>query len=73
MNIHYDGTNEKCPLPLVKLRVMLKKMNQDDTCTILVKDQGSKKDIPKWLTSRGYTYRCSKINDNTIKLQINNQ
>lgn len=70
MNIHYDGTNEKCPVPLVKLRVMLKKMNKGDTCTVKVNDQGSKQDIPKWLTSRDYEYSAEQIDDNTLELLI---
>lgn len=72
MNIHYDGTNEKCPVPLVKLRVMLKEMGKGDTCRLILNDQGSKQDIPKWLTSRNYSYSCSQINDNTIELLIQN-
>ncbi len=61
----YDATQEKCPLPLVKMRLMLKKMHKGDTCKIRIADHGSKKDIPKYLHKMGYIF-YEKIVDNTI-------
>lgn len=70
MQYKYDATLEKCPLPLVKLRVILKKMQANDTCLMLISDQGSKKDIPQLLIKLGYTYSLKQINDVIVELFI---
>ena len=65
MNYQYDASEEACPLPLVKLRVMLKKMNVGDSCHLLIKDSGSKSDIPKLLDKLNHTY-TSTVNEQGI-------
>lgn len=69
MIYEYDGTDEKCPVPLVQMRLLLKKMNQGDQCTILVTDSGSKQDIPKLLRKQGYQY-TEMINADIVKIVI---
>lgn len=66
----YDATLEKCPLPLVKLRRILKNMLEGEHCIIQIADQGSKQDIPKLLKQYGYEYSESTINHNVIELRI---
>ena len=69
----YDGVGKKCPVPLVQLRLILKKMQLGDQCTITIDDSGSIKDIPKLLNKQGYDYG-EKITDNgivEIKIQKN--
>ena len=66
----YDGTEEKCPLPLVKMRVILKKMHYGDTFTLKICDKGSIKDIPKLLTSQGYIFSQCYINKDKTKAPI---
>ena len=51
MNYEYDANKDKCPLPLVKLRVILKKMVAGDTCLLTIKDSGSKQDILRNVTT----------------------
>lgn len=70
MNYEYDASNERCPLPLVNLRMMLKKMQSGDTCVILLADSGSKSDIPKLLDKQGYQYSTLRIDDSHIQLTI---
>lgn len=65
-----DATLDKCPLPLVKLRIILKKMKVEDTCVMLISDKGSKKDIPKLLLKKGYSYSENCINDTVVELKI---
>ena len=66
MNYHYDASAEACPLPLVKLRVLLKKMKHGDSCRLLIKDTGSKSDIPRLLDKLNYPY-TSSVDDNGIQ------
>ncbi|NMP32479.1 sulfurtransferase TusA family protein [Thalassotalea sp. M1531] len=66
VNYQYDATKEACPLPLVKLRVMLKKMKTGESCRLLLKDTGSKSDIPRLLDKLGHSY-TSQVGDDSIQ------
>jgi len=66
----YNGCEEKCPVPLIKTRLLLKKMQANDSCIIYLCDEGSITDIPKLLTKLGYNY-CQSINDHIVKIIIN--
>jgi len=70
MIYEYDAKSEKCPIPLVQLRLILKKMSCTDFCLLKISDQGSIKDIPKLLTNQGYEFKASWLEDNTLELFI---
>ena len=70
MNYEYDARSEKCPVPLVQLRLLLKKMSNNDSCLLKLSDKGSIEDIPKLLTKQGYTYKQSWLEKNTLELFI---
>lgn len=65
----YDGRGEQCPVPLINLRLLLKKMDVDDLCVVFIDDSGSIKDIPKFLNKLGFNYQQISI-DNGIKLSV---
>jgi len=69
----YDATQDKCPLPLVKMRMILKKMQHDDICVIRISDKGSLKDIPIYLTKTGYIYTQRIIDITSVELSIKNR
>ena len=66
----YDGTAEKCPVPLIQLRLLLKKMIIGDECIIKVTDKGSLQDIPKLLTKKGYQFIESLRDDGIVQINI---
>ncbi|TMM44773.1 sulfurtransferase TusA family protein [Colwellia ponticola] len=66
----YDGKGQKCPVPLVNLRFLLKKMHQGDQCIILIDDIGSINDIPKLLDKYNYCYQAQTIDDGAVEIQI---
>ncbi len=70
MIFQYDASKEKCPLPLVNLRLILKKMQQGDICILKLKDSGSKDDIPKLLTKLSYCYNQSCIDNGVVEITI---
>jgi len=72
MIFQYDASQEKCPLPLVNLRLLLKKMQNDDVCIIKIRDTGSIEDIPKLLIKLGYEYHSNLIDGDVVELTINN-
>jgi len=70
MQYEYDGTHEKCPLPLVKTRLILKKMRPEDSCILRIADTGSKNDIPKLLTKHGYSFSQTNVSASVVELII---
>jgi tRNA 2-thiouridine synthesizing protein A len=70
MIYEYDARSEKCPVPLVQLRLLLKKMSSTDSCLLKISDAGSIKDIPKLLSKQGYTFKQSWLEENTLELFI---
>ncbi|WP_286267167.1 sulfurtransferase TusA family protein [Thalassotalea atypica] len=73
MIYEYDATLDKCPLPLVKLRVVLKKMAAKDSCIIRLADSGSKSDIPKLLYKQQYPFTTKQLSNNVVELHIYNR
>ncbi len=67
----YDGRGQKCPVPLIKLRLILKKMQFGDQCIITIDDKGSIQDIPKLLTKQSYCYQMKTISSGVIEISIN--
>ena len=65
MIYEYDATKDKCPVPLVNLRLILRKLTPTDSCLIRIYDNGSKKDIPKLLLKQGFYFE-ERIVDNCI-------
>ncbi len=70
MVYQYDARYEQCPLPLVKMRLMLKKMQRHDSFLIIIADNGSKSDIPNYLLSKGYQYTQQQLSDVLVELHI---
>lgn len=73
MIFEYDASGEKCPLPLVNLRLLLKKMQQDDVCILTITDKGSIEDIPKLLNKLGYRYNQSLIDNGGVRITLSSK
>lgn len=70
MIFQYDAVDDKCPLPLVNLRLILKKMTKKDSCLLKIRDKGSKDNIPKLLNKLGYPYNQRCIDNDVIQITI---
>lgn len=70
MQYEYDATADKCPLPLVKTRVMLKKLEQGDCLRVLIADHGTKSDLPRYLTKVGYAFQQQNIDNSVVEILI---
>lgn len=66
----YNGIDKKCPVPLINLRLLLKKMNGGDECVITINDAGSLKDIPKLLFQQGYDFHQKKRAGDVMEISI---
>jgi len=70
MLYEYDACEEQCPLPLLNMRLILKKMQCGDKFILKVIDQGSKSDIPRYLTNKGYQYTQHQLSSTLIEFRI---
>lgn len=70
MIFEYDASDDKCPLPLVNLRLLLKKMQKGDLCILTIADKGSTEDIPKLLNKLGYHYDQNFSESGRVKITI---
>lgn len=70
MLYEYDASSEKCPLPLVKMRVILKKMQLGDTCMIRIVDKGSKENIPHYLKQSAVNFKLQLLDKKTLEITI---
>lgn len=70
MIYEYDATQDKCPVPLVNLRLLLRKLTPIDSCLIRICDNGSKKDIPKLLTKQGFYFEHREVDEHIVELTI---
>ncbi|MCP4986539.1 MAG: sulfurtransferase TusA family protein [Colwellia sp.] len=66
----YSGIGKKCPVPLVQLRLIMKKMCLGDQCIVTLNDSGSIKDIPKLLKKKGYQYCEQSIGEGIVQISI---
>lgn len=73
MIFEYDASDEKCPLPLVNLRLLLKKMQKGDLCILTIADKGSTEDIPKLLNKLDYRFNESLIDNGRVKITISSK
>ncbi|MGB0893468.1 MAG: sulfurtransferase TusA family protein [Parashewanella sp.] len=65
-----DLTQYRCPLPLVKTKLLLKKMTQGEQLQLLLSDPGSRQDVPQFLTKQGYLVKELLNNDSNLHLLI---
>lgn len=70
MTYEYDATQDKCPVPLVNLRLILRKLTPTDSCLIRICDNGSKKDIPKLLLKQGFYFEERIVDKHIVELLI---
>jgi len=68
----YDSCKDKCPLPLVKTRVILKKMLPKESCLIKVCDKGSMKNIVSYLTKyqQQWHFSTRMLNERILEITI---
>ncbi|ASP49727.1 sulfurtransferase TusA family protein [Cognaticolwellia beringensis] len=70
MIYEYDATQDKCPVPLVNLRLLLRKLTPIDSCLIRICDNGSKRDIPKLLIKKGFYFEQRNVDKYIVELKI---
>ncbi|MGL4446989.1 sulfurtransferase TusA family protein [Shewanella sp.] len=49
-----DLTSFRCPIPLVRIKLILRRMAVGETLQILLSDSGSRRDVPLFLQKQGH-------------------
>lgn len=65
-----DLTPWRCPEPLIRLKLWLRKAQSGQTVTIRLADAGSRQDIPAYLQRQGHHVEMQQEPDNTLSLQL---
>lgn len=68
--IKYDARSDRCPVPLVKTKLLLKSLDKGQALRILLCDSGSKQDIPKWMTSIGLPFITTQLSNNVLEVSV---
>ncbi|WP_440904693.1 sulfurtransferase TusA family protein [Catenovulum sp. SX2] len=67
-----DCRDMRCPMPLLTLKLSLKKAQQGMQIQLLLRDAASVKDIPAWLKLKAYPFKLSQLSDNDYLLSVTN-
>lgn len=69
-HLEYDASEEKCPVPLVQTKLLLKQLEPGQVLKVLLTDPGSIHDIPKFLTMKGIRFELRKPHHNIVELTL---
>lgn len=65
-----DLTPWRCPEPLVRLKLWLRDAQPGQSLQILLKDAGSRQDIPAWLLRQGHRVQLSQASGEYLCVQL---
>lgn len=67
-----DCRDMHCPMPLLTLKLSLKKAKKGEHIQLLLKDAASLKDIPAWLKLKAYPFKISELSNKAYLLAVTN-
>ena len=65
-----DAKGLSCPMPLLRTKKEINRLNTGQSLEILGTDPGSKNDLPGWCARSGHTYLGAKDDDGFFHLFI---
>lgn len=69
-NFKVDARDLRCPMPLLKTKLKLNKMQTGDTVLVLATDVGSEKDIPAFCNQTGYPVKVQLLDNKIFQFLI---
>lgn len=70
MRFQLDTQGLVCPMPLLKLKLLLKQCRCGDIVEQLITDKTSVKDIPAWLENKGYNVQINQQANSVFCLTV---
>ena len=65
-----DLTAFRCPIPLVKVKMLLKDLSAGSQLTVLLSDHGSRSDVPNFLKKQGHCVQSSVTEQGHLLLEV---
>ncbi|MDB4837486.1 sulfurtransferase TusA family protein [Marinomonas sp.] len=65
-----DAREDRCPMPLLKTKLSLSKMQQGESLCVITSDSGSLKDIPQYIDLVGFSLLSVCEDDNIFTFMI---
>lgn len=65
-----DATNMRCPMPLLKTKMVLKSLEPGTILLVLATDSGAKRDIPKYIGSSLHTLVAENVDQSVYQFYI---
>ena len=65
-----DARGLSCPMPLLKLKLALAAKSEDESLTLLVTDEGSLKDIPRYLQMLQQSFTLTRSEGGVITFRL---
>lgn len=69
-DVYVDAKEDRCPMPLLKVKLALAKMAPDQTVCLLATDEASMKDIPYYLSLVGLPLLEQSLEDGVCRFII---
>jgi len=69
-DVTLDAKGLSCPMPLLKTKQTIDKLNSGQILEVLGTDQGSKHDLPGWCERTGHEFLGLKDEDDFIRFYI---
>jgi TusA-related sulfurtransferase len=73
MQFIYDGSDDECPLSLVKTKVLLKKLQPGQCAIITLRDDSSQDNIRRFLDKYQWCYQIQTIEQGKVQFLIHKQ
>jgi tRNA 2-thiouridine synthesizing protein A len=68
--IFLELTAYRCPLPLVNIKLALKRMQAGEQLRVTLSDSGSRQDVPAFLKNQGHGLAELSSNEHCLELLI---
>ncbi|MCH4294296.1 MULTISPECIES: sulfurtransferase TusA family protein [Shewanella] len=68
--IFIDLTAFRCPVPLVQVKLALKKLPAGETLEVALLDSASRRDVPAFLEKQGYRVEKTRDDQSCLTLRI---
>lgn len=65
-----DAREDRCPMPLLKVKMALSKMSKDECLCVQTCDAGSLKDIPQYVDLVGFSLLATSEDSNVYTFVI---
>lgn len=68
--LELDAREWKCPRPLIETKLCLRQLTSGQRMRLLITDTSSQRDIPKWLSAKGFEFAITPQQTEVMEIII---